>query len=105
MGKRGNKLYVNWKDYDNSFNNIHINKKRHCIKWVNTFLSHIEHLEETLTSLPKVDFSNYATKKYLRNAAGLDTCKLAVKSDLAGSKAEIHKIDTGKIKDCPCWFK
>ena len=41
-------------------------------------------------------------KKYLRNAAGLDTCKLAVKSNLAGSKAEIHKIDTGKIKDCPC---
>ena len=34
------KLYVKWKGYDNSFNSW-IDKKRHCIKWVNIFLNHM----------------------------------------------------------------
>ena len=29
--KKGDKLYVKWKDYNNSFNSW-IDKKRHCIK-------------------------------------------------------------------------
>ena len=29
----------------------------------------------------KVNLSNYTTKTHLKNAAGIDTCKLATKSD------------------------
>ena len=41
----------------------------------------------------KVDLSNYATMVNLKNAVGIDTFKLALKSNLANLKAEIDKID------------
>ena len=37
----------------------------------------------------KVNLSNYATKADLKNAAGIDTSKLAPKSDLVSLKAEV----------------
>ena len=49
----------------------------------------------------KVDLSNYATKLDLKNAVGVDTTRLAAKSDLASLKAEIDKIDVGKLKTVP----
>ena len=49
----------------------------------------------------KVDSSNYATKLDLKNATGVDTSKLAAKSDLASLKAEIDKIDVDKLKTVP----
>ena len=45
--------------------------------------------------------SSYATKAELKNATGVDTCKLAAKSDLASLKAEVDKIDVGKLKTVP----
>ena len=39
----------------------------------------------------KVDLSNYATKTDLKNATGIDTSKLAAKSDLVSLKAEVAK--------------
>ena len=44
--KKGDKLYVKWKGYNNSFNSW-IDKKD-IIKWVNIFLSHMEHSVEIL---------------------------------------------------------
>ena len=49
----------------------------------------------------KVDLSNYATKTNLKNATGIDTCKLAPKSDLASLKAEIDKLDIDKLITVP----
>ena len=49
----------------------------------------------------KVDLSNYATKADLKNATGIDTSKLAAKSDLTGLKAEVDKIDIDKLKNVP----
>ena len=46
----------------------------------------------------KIDLSNYATKADLKNAAGVDTSKLAAKSDLASLKAEVDKLDVDKSK-------
>ena len=46
----------------------------------------------------KVDLSNYATKVDLKNEAGIDTSNLALKSNLAGLKAEIDKIDVEKLR-------
>ena len=37
----------------------------------------------------------------LKNAVGVDTTRLAAKSDLASLKAEIDKIDVGKLKTVP----
>ena len=45
--------------------------------------------------------SNYATKIDLKNATGDDKFKLAVKSDLASLKAEVGKIDIGKLNTVP----
>ena len=48
-----------------------------------------------------VDLSNYATKVDLKNTTGIDTSKLALKSNLPSLKAEIDKIDVGKLKAVP----
>ena len=39
----------------------------------------------------KVDLFNYATKADLKNATGIDTSKLAAKSNLSRLKAEVDK--------------
>ena len=49
----------------------------------------------------KVYLSNYATKTDLNKATGIDTSNLALKSNLAKLKAEIDKIDVGKLKTVP----
>ena len=46
----------------------------------------------------KVDLSNYATKLDLKNTTGVDTSKLAAKSDSASLKADIDKINVDKVK-------
>ena len=48
-----------------------------------------------------VDLSNYTTKADLKNATGIDTSNLALKSNLAKLKAEIYKIDVDKLKLVP----
>ena len=49
----------------------------------------------------KVDLSNYATKTDLKNATGIDTCKLAAKYDLVSLKAEVDKLDIDKLVPAP----
>ena len=49
----------------------------------------------------KVYLSNYATKTDLNKATGIDTSNPALKSNLAKLKAEIDKIDVGKLKTVP----
>ena len=48
LKRKSNKLYVEWKGYDNSFNSW-IDKKRPCIKMSHTFLNRLKVLEEILT--------------------------------------------------------
>ena len=67
--------------------------------WVNTFLSHMNLLKEIYNV--KVDLSNYATKGDIKNATRIDASNLALKLNLAKSKAKIDKIDTGKLKLVP----
>ena len=47
----------------------------------------------------KVDLSNYATKADFKNAARIDTSKLALKPNLASLKAETDKIDVDKLNN------
>ena len=47
----------------------------------------------------ELDLSNYATKTYLKNAAGVDTSKFAKKVDLASLKSNLHKSDIDKFNN------
>ena len=59
----------------------------------------------------KVDLSNYTTKADLKNATGIDTSKLATKSDLfklkavpddlSNLKSKVDKLDIGKLAPVP----
>ena len=52
-----------------------------------------------------VDLSNYAVKADLKNDAGVNTSRLAAKSDVASLKAERNKIDVDKLKSLPVDLK
>ena len=93
INRKRNNLYVESEGYDNLFNSWNDKKDIVYIKSVNTFLSHITILEETLMSK-----RIYATQTHLKNATGVDTSKLAAKSNLASLKAKIDKIDVDKFK-------
>ena len=45
-----------------------------------------------------LELPNYAAKADLKGAFGVDRSNLAAKSDLARLKAEVRKIDAGKLK-------
>ena len=48
-----------------------------------------------------LDLSNYATKKELDYAAGVDTSNLAAKKDFIALKAEVQKLDISKLVNVP----
>ena len=47
-----------------------------------------------------LDLSNYATKKELKHATGVDTSDLAAK-DFIALKAEVDKLDINKLTNVP----
>ena len=49
----------------------------------------------------KVHLSNYATLKYLKEAAGINTSNFARKSNLASLKTEVEKLDIDKLVPIP----
>ena len=62
-----------------------------------------EYFPESKSSGGKVkvelDLLNYATKAYLKNAAGVDTLKFAKIIDLTCLKSNVDKLDADKLKD------
>ena len=48
-----------------------------------------------------LDLSNYATKKELEHAPGIDTTDLAAKKDFLPLKAELGKLDMNKLTNAP----
>ena len=73
--------------------------KKILYKMIQTFLNHKNLLEETLMS--KWIYKIMQGKTDLKNATGVDTSKLAGKSDLVELKAKIDKIDVDKLRDVP----
>ena len=73
--------------------------KKTLYKIIQTFLNHKNLLEETLMS--KWIYKIMQGKTDLKNATGVDTSKLAAKSDLVELKAEIDNIDVDKLRDVP----
>ena len=72
--RKGDKLYVKWKGYDNSFNSW-IDKKDlmlfYCIKMSQYFPKLYEQFGGDVNV--KVDLSNYATKADIKNISHVDT--------------------------------
>ena len=82
--RKGDKLYVKWKGYDNSFNSW-IDKKDlvwfywlqfHCIKMSQYFPKPYEPFGGDINV--KVDLSNYATKTDIKNISHIDTSSFAL---------------------------
>ena len=48
-----------------------------------------------------LDLSNYANKKELEHATGIDTSDLAAKKDFITLKAEVGKLDINKLTNVP----
>ena len=95
--KKGNKIYVRCKGYDNSFNSwIYKN----YLKEMNQYFP--EPSEPFGGDINvKVNLSYYAAKTNFKNATEIHTCKLAAKSDLFRLKAEVDKLDMGKLVTVP----
>ena len=49
----------------------------------------------------KVDLSNYATKADIKNITHVDTSSFVLKTNLAGLKIEVDKLDIGKLVPVP----
>ena len=49
----------------------------------------------------ELDLSNYATKTDLKNVTHVDVSSFALKTNLAGLKTEVDKIDADKLKTVP----
>ena len=49
----------------------------------------------------KIDLSNYAIKTDFKNVTHIDVSSLALKSNLAGLKSEVDKLDINKVAPVP----
>ena len=82
--RKGDKLYVKWKGYNNSFNSW-INKKNltsfYHIKMSKFYPKPYKAFGKGIKA--KVDLSNYATKTDLKNVTHVDTSRFALKINLA----------------------
>ena len=94
---KGDKLYVKWKGYDNSFNSW-IDKKD-LLKMSQYFPKPYELFGGDINV--KVDLSNYATKTDLKNVSNVDVSNFALKSNLASLKTEVYKLDIDKLVPIP----
>ena len=94
--RKGDKMYVKWKGYDNSFNSW-IDKKT-SYKMSKYFPPYNNSSENIKVEL---DLSNYATKDDVKNITKIDVSSYASKTNLAALKTEVDKIDTDKLKTVP----
>ena len=100
--RKGDKLYIKWKDYNNSFNSLVDKKdlvKYYGIKMSQYFPKPYEAFTGDINV--KVDPSNYATKSDIKNISHVDTSSFALKTNLANLKNEVDKLDIDKLVPVP----
>ena len=102
--RNGNKVYVNWKGYDNSFNSwidkaslVQRTSKR-SYKMSKYFPPYNNSSNNIKVEL---DLSNYATKDDVKNITHVDVSSYASKTNLAALKTEVDKFDTDNLKPVP----
>ena len=87
--RKGHKLDVAWKGYDDSFNSW-IDKKISLYKM--SYFPEPYILRKNKIKV-ELDSSNFATKSDLKNAAGVETSDFAKMADLASLKSYIGKLE------------
>ena len=94
--RKGNKICVKWKGYNNSFNSSK-NLKRYykMSQYYPPYKSSSNNVKV------KLDLANYATKTDLKNITHVDVSSFASKTNLAALKTEVDKIDVDKLKTAP----
>ena len=99
LKRKGDKLYVKWKGYNNSFHSW-INKKISLVKMSKYFSKpYNSHFGDSINV--KLNLSNYATKEDIKDISHVDTSSFALKTNLANLKTEIDKLDIGKLVPIP----
>ena len=81
--RKGDRLTVKLKGYDNSLNSL-INIKRYSIRMSQYFPALHERSDGNVKV--ELDLSNYAAKADLKGATGIDTYTLTAKTDLVSLK-------------------
>ena len=98
LKRKGDKLHVKWKGYDNRFNSC-IDKKRSHIKISQYFPKPFRNFGGNINV--NVDLSNYATKTDLKNVTHVDTSGFALKKNWANLKTEVDKLGNDKLAPVP----
>ena len=94
--RKGDKLYVKWKGYDNLFDSW-IDKKESIMSQY--FPKPYELFGGDINV--KVDLSNCATKADVKNITQVDTSSFALKTNLANLKTEVDQLDIDKLVPVP----
>ena len=97
VNKKGNKLYVNWKGYDNSFNSW-IDKKD-LVEMSQYFPKPYQPIGGDINV--KVDLSNYAAKTDLKNVTHVEVSSFSLISNLASLKTVVDKLFIDKFTPVP----
>ena len=90
--RKGNKLYVKWKGYNNSFNSWIDKKDVYKMTYVPTY----SEVEEEIVSFT-LNLSNYVTQKEFKSLTKLDTSDFALNINVAEIKKKVDDIDIDKI--------
>ena len=99
LKRKGDKLYVKWKGYNNTFNSW-INKKDLSIKMSQYFPKPFNsHFGDSIKV--KIDLSDYATKTDIENISHVDTSSFALKTNLANLKTEFDNLNIDKLVPIP----
>ena len=101
LKRKGDKLYIKWKAYHNSFNSW-INKKDILLKMSEYFAKPSSH-EENIKA--KIDLTNYATQEDIKNVYHLNASNFAlITINLSSLKTEVDKLDIDKLVSTPVDF-
>ena len=102
MKRKGDKLFVKWKGYDNSFNSWIDNKDLvwfYHIKMSQYFPTPFRSFGRNINV--KVNLSNYATKEDIKNISHVYTSSFAFKTNLVNLKSEVDKLEIDKLVPVP----
>ena len=89
--RKGDKLYISWKVYDNSVNSL---RKKILFYKMSCFPEPFQH---TINKIKiELDLDNHATKSDLKSATCFVTSKFAYNADLVSLKSDVDDFDTLK---------
>ena len=89
--RKGDKLYISWKVYDNSVNSL---RKKILFYKMSCFPEPFQHAINKIKI--ELDLDNYATKSDLKSATCFVTSKFTYNADLVSLKSDVDDFDALK---------